>query len=948
MEAYKAKKQSHQADRAMFLTLMRRGSSLLALLITLIGVRSQENIVEPLPESAHFVKEGSVVLSNERVDFVLDIDLSDNQRNVHEVRTYVYKLIEAQNHAFHTTNNKKDFIGSVLADRLRHLVDTDVTRWQRIETTLTGQSPTETNDNSQKPNEKRFVFGVLLSALVGGVTGLLWGRHQDHETLKQVAKEQGRVIAVVKEEQVRIKDNKVHIDLLRRELQKEYSRIEVIRNVHEAMITALITLEAQDRQLSELELLVHSVIAEGRVPATVMAGEAIQRHVAAVIKDVEQRKEELAASNPAELARCRASHGTFSSHKWRVVIHIPTRAVDNTFQVLRYVNLPFAIAGSSGHGVLELEGHSGKIAVCQATSRMFDLPQTEWDGSLRLKGSLFISQGALTMPLASPRAGCLAAVMRGDRAQVLERCKIKAVTETRAVRLSGWTWGICSQAAERWNVECEGKTVYVSTVRGCRKMSLQPGCSFTAGDLQLRAARHFQPGQLQIHAAPLDLKAGELNLAAGAWNSSSETDRQRTTWQSGTILHDARDLRAVQVPEEGLGQNEVLVIAGGAAAVVIVVLLALISKWLRNWCRRRARTSSSGIRGGQSQEEMENTSSTKLVSGAVSPMNPWNDWRGYPRPMTRMSQAAVEAGAGDGGAGPWQLEQQDQEWRGLTGTFPVRASTGRFSRPWTGAEFPMTEMWSGPSHPNEGRTLSLRSQTRTDLPWTGASTTFLQRPSRRDPRSSIWGRSAELEWEEEEEPRMRRRIQNFRSVHDQPALPALPAPSTERDENGGQEVRRRIPSVQSDHARTALPALPAPVPERRRALPLPPPAQEERYLSVVSQMTPTTSGQRSLSPGTQSPRGSALPELSMAKEQEQQRRRSRTSSGPHAVSTSRDGQSCERKGGSTEKRGRSLTPPRAAGERRGPTTTPTETQAVRSEEKTKKVRPQAEIQVVVQ
>lgn len=437
----------------------------LLILMAINGVRSQENLVEPLSNAAHFVEEGRIVLANDRIDIVLDIDLAENKENAHDIVRFSRALTA-------TIDEKQaEFLLPEFKERIHHLADSDLERWHRIETTLTNTDPDP--EAAKDRNNKRFVFGVLLSALIGGVSGLLWGRHENHETLKKVAKEQGRIIEVLKESDVRMRTNTEHINLLRKIAQSERIRNRITQKTYQGLMTFTMAMEAQDRQLTKLEEMIVAVVMHQRVPPMMMAGTAMRERLENIAKITKNNGEEMATIKPAELAKCPVSHGTFTSLKWRVVIHVPTRQADSTYGVMRYVNLPFAVAGSSGRGQLELAEDFDRIAVCAKTSRMFVPRTTDEDGWLKLEGYSYYLNAMPTTKMASPQAGCLRSVMLGDKTEILRQCKISASAGTKAERMPANHWGVCSDTTQKWIIKCKGKTVFASTVTGCRKIKLQ-------------------------------------------------------------------------------------------------------------------------------------------------------------------------------------------------------------------------------------------------------------------------------------------------------------------------------------------------------------------------------------------------------------------------------------------------------------------------------------------
>ena len=182
--------------------------------------------------------------------------------------------------------------------------------------------------------------------------------------------------------------------------------------------------------------------------------------------------------------------------------------------------------------------------------------------------------------------------------------------------LTGMTWLACGTGAAKLEITCGRLPPQRSTLQGCLRIYLKPGCQLRAGDWEVTA-----PWTLPQLRAIVPTPVVRLN---SSWMShlASGTHLSLGKWpEPGTKLHDTGDLHPVPPPSVDSWTIAIAAASAVAGVLLAVLLVAVARTWMcrAGWCGRQGSQSQDAQRTGGSWNgtDLDQRTSTTL-SGKLS------------------------------------------------------------------------------------------------------------------------------------------------------------------------------------------------------------------------------------------------------------------------------------------------------------------------------------------
>ena len=597
--------------------MIRKGvAPVLAGLLGLVGLLFAEQdtpiSVTKVEDSAIFVQEAELIVPESSADIIVDINLREAGEAIKKTKSLAKWMI---------IKNPK--LLAATKARISALVDQDVERWERLAEMAT--SPTLST------RAARFLGAVaaVVASAAAGVTGFLWGQHEDHQALLQISKEQGHVIHVLAEDEEHVSALERHSRLQDSLLQAEAERAHVTEQELQAVAWIMGALAAQDRHLAHLERTLGSVLTHHRLGSGLWTGQSFARLLRRIKNEAQPRGLTLALEREADILRTEVSFGTFTSLLVRIVVHVPLHKPDETFRVMRWVQQPLAITGWHGHGAPKLEDESARLAISRR-GRQFVARSTERATWWRPRTSLYISASVPVTEDSNLQArSCLGSLWRSQPEEIIRNCEIRTAPQESLEHLTAREWLACGNGTARLEIRCQDKLQYAGTPLGCLRLALNRDCQVTFGSLEVRTKHMLGPVTVVLEVPRITLARSLLVNLANATEEEAGL-RHLRAWHPGTRLHSAQELHPVKVSEEWGWLDYLPFVTCAVCAVALVVAGAKIGQRWGLWC---------GTQGSQSQTGRHTTASSAEGPGD-EPARRDGSWS--PSPSTRRTRTGLE------------------------------------------------------------------------------------------------------------------------------------------------------------------------------------------------------------------------------------------------------------------------------------------------------------------
>ena len=479
-------------------------TALMVIAISRTGAGKKE-VFEKVQDSAHFVKAGAVILANERADIILDTDLFETKHIIED---------SCQLAKFVAQTFNQSMLRGPLRYRLWILCEEDKTRWRGIFDAASGDEdiPRIGEIVKKLKKSKRFagVAAILASSLAAGVAGALWGEGKTKTEIERMAKQQNKIVSVLKKEENRLNIEGSHLREIAITLGSEGEKRRLTATMEQSLDVLLAMFVTSGMELARIENILEAVITEGRLPPGAFAPGCLQAHLKKVREMGEAKGLTPAVETEADLLRLPVSYGTFSSGLMRVVIHVPMATAGNEFVLWSFINAAKLVENSNVYGRVARTDAENLLAVQDDGSHFFETSKAELGRCWRRQDSHFI---CAPTPVKTAKAGsCLWAIHKGSPTGKLKYCTmVHAGTDPIVEKVAAGLWLLCHQEGHFASVRCDGQTTASVVAKGCWLTRLQPGCQLSSEQYRVNGERESAWDEVLLHRPPLQLNA--LNLS---------------------------------------------------------------------------------------------------------------------------------------------------------------------------------------------------------------------------------------------------------------------------------------------------------------------------------------------------------------------------------------------------------------------------------------------------
>ena len=556
---------------------------------TQASTSSSGQVFQEVSDTATFRRITKLQVSTERADLVLEIDLD----RIHKAITLPCEL---------TRLTAKNLSLPQLRAQFSMLCKGEVEAWSSLANLLLTPGNRQDRDAQEDAQDRRrrFIVATMLTSLVAGVAGAIWGDSHNAEALHHLQDVQGRLVAALRQGEHRAQVSEEHVHELAGMLRDE-ERLQALRSSSETLglvtLAAFINLARDTRRVSGAleQLLLHN-----RITPEIVAPGHLRDRLNRLEHEARRRGRTLITKSIVDACKLQASFGTYTSGKMRVVLHIPLRRQEDMFDVLEYIPTPFTTR--RGRYAQVMNDPEELLAVDQKGSRWFSVTRRALAGYSRLQESRYSSSVGVIRTGSHP--GCLWGLFRARDHSAHGECPVRITPEyPQAWRLSRRDYLVFHPRRELFEVRCKDRRL-AAQFRGLRRVSLDDGCRGNNSALDVFPTHQALLHDKLVVVPPAPISLGQLpSFSAG---SSSDQEKKldelisKTT--SGTEQHSEEqqldDLQSIW----RTGSPGLLGLTWAQALLCLVLLVALLSgaswaTWFA-WRRRRRRTRSRGPGSG--------------------------------------------------------------------------------------------------------------------------------------------------------------------------------------------------------------------------------------------------------------------------------------------------------------------------------------------------------------
>ena len=584
---------------------------------TIFAVQATEDVkleVQELHGKGIFLQEADLIVPDAYADVIVDVPLGKTEDRIKKNKKIADLLFKDD-----------DVLLKATKARIYTLCDQDLQRWRRTRALAMRHQSVQGN------RKERFlgILAALTASAATGIGGFIWGRHEDHVALARLAKEQGKIIRVAQQDQMRISALEAHSRLQDSILANEVEQARLREKSFQAVIWLLTAVASQGREVDYLEELVAGVVMEGRANTGLWGPEAFTQLVASIEEEAKAEGLQLAVRDEQELLRAPTSYGIFSSRLLRIVLHCPLHNTHSQFRVLRWANLPSRIAGWTRYGRLRTEAASHRL-LTNARRQSFAVRHEDMATWWKPRASLYISVHAPTLSEADTHPDfdastrdCLQELWQSGQGGQHKRCEWVLADATSMIHLSGHQWAACGNGSVEMQVRIKGELKHAARPDGCLQVTLPPGSELSLGGQTVRTGQSVGPVHRVIPVPPVTLPREMLAALAVRSNGTTRSLDQLRGWHPGAVLHSATELRPVQIQEGFPWWDLSLGAAGFALTGTMMSLCCLLCKQWRRWCGTRRGASRAGqpttdSSGDDQGDERKSDPANALSSGKPS------------------------------------------------------------------------------------------------------------------------------------------------------------------------------------------------------------------------------------------------------------------------------------------------------------------------------------------
>ena len=422
----------------------------------------------------------------------------------------------------------------------------------------------------------RFAFVTLVSSLVAGAAGFIFGSsHDPTQAQEQLLANQHHLVEVL-----RANEHRASIDhQALYNLTAEVNDIRTLMAVEDHKVqvgflslTAMMSVTEQATRVSSgLEMLVNT----HRLSPALVNTRVVKKKLDRMAARAQKEGRRLSITAVHELFNCPVSFGSFRDGRLRVVVHVPLTDREGRFTLYEYVPVPFAVNKS----MVEVVTDRQLIAVAEDEKRHFTMSKDELAHCQRFRG--FWSCEEISVVNKETADSCLWALYKADSPMAMRTCQVNEMGDVARV------WRISSNEVVFWQpmadtvkISCDGRVVKTKYFKGLRAVRLDKGCWAENANFQMMTPSVLYKETMVLEKAPVAL------------NLSAFTHFGETVQGNGLsrTVHDPGfpEIPDPELPYPSLPSHPVMHWIGLVAAIVAVlviggvVMLSMRQRWMRS------------------------------------------------------------------------------------------------------------------------------------------------------------------------------------------------------------------------------------------------------------------------------------------------------------------------------------------------------------------------------
>ena len=437
------------------------------------------------PGMSHFSRTAEVHLTPFRADLVVDIPLANVSRGVEMVCDLVDFFDQLP----------RDFKMGLVREQAVHLCTGQVRSWDALTETVTGP-------RTLRKRPRRFVVAALLSTLVAGVSGYIWGStHATSNSDEELLRNQDHIVQVLRSEEHRGKLNHENLLRLARIVAKANAKVSRHEHALEGSMAIVAAFLAESHTLTYVSrviehLVSHQQLLPGFVPAGVLA-----RKLGHLQLQARGQNRVLVLPQESDVYLCDTSYSVSTALVLRAVVHIPVRNSQDVYDLHTYIPAPFNVSGK----MVQVFGTFEQfLAVGRDRRFHFSLSQAAFLKCGAFRDVFFCSQVHHTLLSSYP--SCLWGLFRGDNQMVIKECSFRSPSATPQFwELSHDQFLVFHPFPRVMQIVCRGPIHKQLHFSGLKNIKIPRGCRAQNGYFELLSSDVVAREDFHFVTPPLNL-----------------------------------------------------------------------------------------------------------------------------------------------------------------------------------------------------------------------------------------------------------------------------------------------------------------------------------------------------------------------------------------------------------------------------------------------------------
>ena len=436
-------------------------------LVIFITASHQTEYFEEIDEKTFFQQEDKVLVTHERVDIVLNINLKGIAWDIARPCILTKAL-----HANETTS-----VSQRVYSQLQQLCSAEQDRWRRMEALLLDK-----NGPTARTRPQRFIVTTILSSLAAGVAGMIWGSSGSQRT-DRIEDHQAKIVAQLQEDEHQIKLQEEHVREMSEVINNREELLKLQGRQVEASMFLIAAFQNQLRDTTRLTAALEQLVLHKKLVPGLVEPEPLKRKLDQLSKELREEGLVMTTREYHQLFANSLSFGTFSSGTARIILHIPVHREGEEFASYRLVPVPFAVTGSNEFGQVAV-GTEDTLVVAQDRAQYF--VSTTKDLGTCFRATDWISCSSVDALRTPEHPSCLWALFTGNTTMTRDWCRITTTpSHSQSWKIARNTFLVFHPTKRTMTVTCPAGKTAASRFRGTTKVALTRGCKASNGQLTL-------------------------------------------------------------------------------------------------------------------------------------------------------------------------------------------------------------------------------------------------------------------------------------------------------------------------------------------------------------------------------------------------------------------------------------------------------------------------------